>query len=226
MRKLIDLTGREFGLLTVVERGENSKGGRATWECECECGKIKNILTENLSSGRTKSCGCLNREVARENSVTHGLWSHPLYSVWSGMMSRCYNDKASRFRDYGGRGITVCISWKDPSQFITWALANGYTASLQLDRLDNDGCYAPENCHFTTPRLNSINRRKRSDNKSGYVGVLVRGDRFRANIRDSLITRKLINLGTFDTAEEAVEARNKFITDNNLPHKIQKVLDL
>lgn len=82
-----------------------------------------------------------------------------LYGVWTTMMHRCYDDKRSRYKDYGGRGIRVCEEWHDPNAFIDWAEANGWGIGLQLDRKENNADYSPENCRFTTPKANNRNRR-------------------------------------------------------------------
>ena len=82
-----------------------------------------------------------------------------LYSVWTTMMHRCYDEKRTKYKDYGGRGIKVCEEWHNPNCFITWAETHGWAEGLQLDRINNDGNYSPENCRFTTPKNNCRNRR-------------------------------------------------------------------
>lgn len=91
----------------------------------------------------------------------HGAYlrNPKLYSVWITMIHRCENPKRAKYHDYGGRGIKVCKEWHDPNNFIDWSLNNGYKEGLQLDREDNDGNYEPANCRWTTPKVNSRNRR-------------------------------------------------------------------
>lgn len=91
----------------------------------------------------------------------HGVYirSPQLYSVWSTMMHRCYNESRVKYKDYGGRGIKVCEEWHNPNAFIDWAEAHGWAKDLQLDRKENNADYSPENCWFTTPKINSRNRR-------------------------------------------------------------------
>lgn len=82
-----------------------------------------------------------------------------LYSVWSTMMHRCYDEKREKYKDYGARGISVSEEWHDANAFIDWAIINGYKPGLQLDRKDNNGNYCPENCKWSTPKQNSRNHR-------------------------------------------------------------------
>lgn len=94
--------------------------------------------------------------------VTHGFSaSHPkLFLVWETMRNRCNNTHREKYKDYGARGIKVCDEWNDSAQkFCEWALANGYEEGLQIDRINNDGDYCPENCRWVTPKENSRNRR-------------------------------------------------------------------
>lgn len=113
-----------------------------------------------MRSGHTKSCGCFNRDAAGERGTTHGLYKHRLYAIWGSMKSRCLNQKKHNYHHYGGRGITVCPEWLDDAAvFIEWAEANGAAPGLQIDRIDNDGGYSPDNCRFVTPKENMNNRR-------------------------------------------------------------------
>lgn len=94
-------------------------------------------------------------------NLKHGLFRNnkELFNIWQTMKSRCENQNREKYKDYGGRGISVCEEWQTASNFVLWALNNGYKKGLQLDRKDNDGNYCPENCHFITPKENSRNRR-------------------------------------------------------------------
>ena len=94
--------------------------------------------------------------------VTHGAWARnkKLYEVWTNMLGRCENPRREKYPDYGGRGIKVCGEWHDPNAFIDWAEANGYRPGLQLDRIDNDGDYAPDNCRWVTRAENCRNTRR------------------------------------------------------------------
>lgn len=91
----------------------------------------------------------------------HGLYrdNAALFNVWQTMKNRCENPRREKYKDYGARGIKVCDEWHKASNFVEWALKNGYKKGLQLDRIDNDGDYCPQNCRFVTPKQNSRNRR-------------------------------------------------------------------
>lgn len=96
-----------------------------------------------------------------KGNFKHGISSSnpELFNLWNTMRNRCENPKREKYKDYGGRGIKVCNEWHNVSNFVSWALNNGYEKGLQLDRKDNNGNYCPENCHFVTPKENSRNRR-------------------------------------------------------------------
>lgn len=96
----------------------------------------------------------------RNFEVTHGFTNDPVYVVWAGMNNRCYNPNQTQFKDYGGRGISICGEWREnPRLFKEWAYQNGYQPGLDIDRKDNDGDYSPENCRFVTRLVNNNNKR-------------------------------------------------------------------
>lgn len=157
MPRLIDLAGRKFGRLLVKERDFSSK--RTKWICECKCGKIKSIQSTHLLSGATTSCGCYQKEKAKESNEIHGLTRTSLHNRWKALKQRCLNPKSSRYDDYGNRGITLCEEWLDFENFHEWAIKNGYKEGLSLDRIDNDKGYYPTNCRWTTEITQNRNKR-------------------------------------------------------------------
>lgn len=164
MGKLIDLTGRRFGRLTVVGRAENyvsPRGKQATrWICQCDCGKKTTVVGGDLRDGSVKSCGCFFRECASKFNTTHGQSKTRLFKIWTGMKNRCYNPKNYSYAMYGGRGVTVCEEWLNDFQvFYNWAMSNGYTEKLSIDRIDVNGNYEPSNCRWVTQKVQVINRR-------------------------------------------------------------------
>lgn len=168
-----DITGQRFGKLVVLGRGEDavSKSGRhrIRWECKCDCGKTITAYSENLKSGKTTSCGCYRIELIRERSITHGETRSKLYGVWSSIKSRCLNSNTVAYKDYGGRGISICDEWKNSFEaFRDWAYANGYKEGVSIDRIDNNGNYCPDNCKWVISVVQANNRR--SNNLITYNG--------------------------------------------------------
>lgn len=154
-----DLTGMQFGRLTVIERAENDRFGNAHWVCQCNCNGPNSLIIvdgHSLRSGRTQSCGCLHKEKV----TTHNGSGTPLYGVWYDMRHRCNYDNDENYENYGGRGITVCDDWNnDFALFRDWALENGYEQGLTIDRIDNNLGYYPDNCQWTTMKVQCNNRR-------------------------------------------------------------------
>lgn len=154
-----DLTGRKYGRLTVLHRDVNYPTGQAQWFCQCDCGNTKVVTQHWLTHAKVPSCGCYKSEKSHETFFKHGMKNHPLYEVWSSMKKRCYNPNEPGYKNYGGRGIYVCDRWKDDFQAFYEDMHEGYKPGLQLDRIDNDGPYSPENCHWVTPKENARNKR-------------------------------------------------------------------
>ena len=143
--------GQRFGKWLVIA-GPYHKGRHAGWLCRCECGAEAILGGACLRRGGSKQC----RSCA---SKGHGLSRTIIYHRWESMMGRCYGDKRSFYKNYGGRGIKVCDEWHNPVAFVEWALANGYEENLSLDRIDNDGDYCPENCRWATLKQQARNKR-------------------------------------------------------------------
>lgn len=150
-----DLTGKKFARLKVVGYAENSS---TICICQCDCGSaLKRVPGKSLLSGHTKSCGCYHKERIKESARRHGMTDTPTYRTWAKMLDRCYNSNHKAHHYYGGRGITVCDEWRSFEGFYRdmGDRPNGKT----LDRIDNDGPYAPWNCEWRTMKEQSRNRR-------------------------------------------------------------------
>lgn len=121
----------------------------------CGCGKPFKVLKSNAVSGHTRSCGCLKHRLPSY----HGMRGTPIYSSWDSMVQRCTNPKSAHYRNYGGRGISICPEWRDFKAFHAWAIANGWSEGLEIDRRDNNGNYEPGNCRWATHAENNRNKR-------------------------------------------------------------------
>ena len=159
--KQTGIIGVRFGRLVVLEKVKLN--GRNYYKCQCDCGNECVTQKGHLTNGCTKSCGCLAKEKRQYGNIKHGLGRTRIHKIYRGILDRCYNKNTTSYIRYGGRGITVCEEWRGENGFINfynWAMGNGYSDSLSIDRIDNSGNYEPSNCRWTTLKEQLNNTRK------------------------------------------------------------------
>ena len=217
MEELVkDMTPRlieDLGMRFSTEKSTR-KYRYGLYEC-VYCNKEFESRVSNIKHG-LKSCGCQRKGINK----THGLRSNKFYQTWYGMLQRCTNTMRQDYKDYGARGITVCEEWLNVSNFVAWCdLTYPNIEDATLDRIDNDKGYSPENCTWSDKTTQALNKRIGKNNKSGYVGVIwhIRDKKWIVNIR---INKILKQIGSFKTLEDAIQARDNYIIENNLPHKL------
>lgn len=153
--KFKDLTGNIYGRLTVIGYAGNHGKGAGHWTCICECKKVTQVISGKLNSGKTKSCGCLSRDMVIERSKTHGLRHTPEYKIYAGIKKRCENPNDKLFKYYGERGIKLELTFE---QFFA-EIGVRPSKAHQVDRINNDGNYAVNNIRWAT-RIEQCNNRR------------------------------------------------------------------
>lgn len=159
--KRLDLTGQQFGRLTVIEVAAAQRG-RVLWRCKCECGTEREVSTTHLRSGHTRSCGCVRTEetVARNRAqAKHGMHASAEFGVWSSMLKRCHSPGAHGYERYGGRGIAVCEEWRASFQSFYDHIGPRPSPAHSVERIDNGLGYQPGNVKWATAREQNNNRR-------------------------------------------------------------------
>lgn len=161
--RAIDITGQRFGKLIAVsfigfKPIFSDQRRAAIWLCKCDCGKEVEVSYANLRSGHTKSCGCYQIDVQRGRMTKHGMCGSRLNKIYRNMKSRCNNPNATGHQYYHDKGITICKEWEESFEaFVDWSMNNGYAPDLTIDRKDNTKGYSPENCRWTTSKVQNRN---------------------------------------------------------------------
>ncbi len=163
MPKFEDITGQKFGRLTALRR-LGSKSNQSRWECECECGTIKDYALYQIKSGKTQSCGCLQKELTIQRSTIHGHSTREdmtdTYVIWCGIKARCFNENEPAYKNYGGRGITMCDRWNESYENFLADVGERPSKKHSIDRIDNEKGYEPGNCRWATRAEQSRNNRR------------------------------------------------------------------
>lgn len=157
-----NLSGQKFGMLTALHPTK-SNGKKLYWMYLCECGNFREAcgvdITKDVKKGRNPSCGCQTKKQQADNKRTHGMTNHPAYWVWRSMRDRCRLPTHQAWKNYGGRGITVCESWELSFQNFWDDMKDGYRSGLELERSDNSKGYFKENCLWRSRLWQANNRR-------------------------------------------------------------------
>lgn len=175
MAKKLDLTGKKINRLKILQYAGLDSQKNTIWKCLCDCGTIVTIRGSSIKRGTTKSCGCIQKEHAAKTShknKTHGhsvnKKTSSIYNIWTNMKSRCTNQNNPSYHNYGGRGIKICNEWLKFENFFK-DMGEPPTNKHQIDRINNDDNYYPENCQWTTSKCQ--NRNKRNNNLITFKGI-------------------------------------------------------
>jgi hypothetical protein len=163
---IVNMVGLKFGRLTVMNFSEINKWREKVWVCKCDCGNYTEVSTAKLRKGNTTSCGCYRKECVERGltrkyniPVYYKKQATRLYKCWQDMKARCNNPKNKRYENYGGRGIVICNDWLNNYEvFQEWALQNGYSDKLTLDRINVDGNYELSNCRWVAIEIQANNK--------------------------------------------------------------------
>lgn len=199
--------------LKILNFSSKDKHGKKLYECKCLlCGSLTIKRGTDIKNSVVKSCGCL----AKNNAVKHGMRNTSLYKRWKGMKSRCYSKSYHAYERYHGRNITVCRSWRKDFMNFYNDMNSTFFEGAELDRIDNEKGYSPDNCRWVTHKVNSNNRGKYR-NKTGYTGVHYRENKKSYEV-NFCVNRKPIHIGVYPTIKKAVNGRKNYIIEYNKKH--------
>lgn len=167
--RVINLENQRFGMLEVISRANNSKNGKAVWNCRCDCGNYSTPRGESLRRGHATSCGCVRGAKLVKHNTTHGLTNSKEYSVWSNMKNRCTSLSSPYYKYYGGKGVKICSRWMESFENFYNDMGKCPDDKYSIDRIDVNGDYEPSNCRWSDFKEQANN--KTSNSNIEYNGV-------------------------------------------------------
>ena len=214
MLKINDNVRTKLSIVREIARESHHSGIGKMVLVRCECGEELERLYSYVKRGRVTMCRqCQSKKHSDDISKiakSKGIGNKRLMSIWNNMKTRCYNSKSKSYANHGARGITVCDKWKNNRrEFEEWALANGYSDGLSIDRINNDGNYEPDNCRWTTSREQALNSRIRVDSLTGERCVTPLRGKFQLTIDGKYI-------GVYKSVNEAVAERERILDDKRI----------
>ena len=209
-----DIRGLKVGYLTA-ESYAGSDGRKSLWWVRCVCGRRKQMaateVQKMLKRSVQASCGCRRGEKTAARNRTHGMSQHPAFAVWRSMLARCQNPKHRAWKNYGGRGVTVCERWQDFAAF--WAdMQSGYVQGLSLDRIDNNAGYCRENCRWATYTQQARNRRANRRIQTPWGEMTVSEAAKRAGLKVNTLLYRLVRGCPQEKLFTPADVRNRFTT--------------
>lgn len=208
-----DILKTKFNRLRPVERVDNIMRGKA-FLCKCDCGNTTIVPLASLKNNRIKSCGCLNSEIQskfmKEYNNKHGKSNTAEYRVWIGMKNRCNNPNSTGYENYGGRGIKVCQRWNDSFENFIEDMGERPKESYQIDRINNDKGYSPDNCRWVNRSVNTLNKRHKKGT-SGFKNIILDGKSYYAMVKRQGHTRT----SRYTNLETSLNKRDLYIEEYN-----------
>lgn len=206
-QKVMDI-GR-FGRYRVIE--STSQKGSMYVICQCDCGKTKDVRVDSLLNGDSKSCGCGAVDKIRKRSHatrdhTNNLKEHMFYNLLLDIHRRCYNENRNDYKHYGGRGVTVCDRWhKDTPYYLdnfTEDMGETYIKGLEIERIDVNGNYCPENCRWVDRKSQTNNLRRNRELSWGGIKLTTAEVCYLSGLDQTWIGDRLNKLKHSDCMEE------------------------